>query len=573
MKKTLSLFLALAMVLCLAIAPAMGEQSTQAAFKPFDNTVTVKVVMGYNESDIPASGAHPSTCEWNAMLKEYLNVEFDWLWEVPNTQYNTKLDLSLASGQYPDILQCDFETYCYLKDAGMLADLTDVWNQYASNALKAVIGPYLYFTTTEDGLMAIPYANNPASSVHVNYWRTDWLKKLGLEMPTTLDQYTTVIKAFRDNDPDGNGEKDTYGLSFYADPFGADLSMLPIFNAFGSYPTSWIEKDGKIVNGTIQPETKEALDYLRSLYADGYINPEFATYNADQVKTDIVSGKNGQFAGYWYLPDYNTVVESMINDENCTWSPAAMPGMTADEPANVRVGEQIASQFNVVLKSASEDAMIAMIKILNIFYDSNFPASVENGGAGIRYWTQLDANSDEYKLHSDNHYAWWCPVTIWHPGSNFAKVGLIDKYIATGEWDDDMYKETDRLKGLWEERVRILRAGRAACTTDDEISAFAQAWRHATTRFDFEDVGICSLHICDDLVKNGYYKTAVFYGAETETGLAVSTTLRDMTVQYFCRYIMGLEADDSFDTFVDNWNVMGGSIWTEEVNAAYNATH
>ncbi len=567
MKKTLSLFLALVMVLCLAIAPALGEQSTKSAFEPFENPVKVKVVVGYSEADIPSSGALPSQCLWNDIVKEYLNVEFDWLWEVPSTQYNTKLDLSLASGQYPDILKCDFNTYCYLKDSGMLADLTDVWNEYASDALKETFSQYLYFNTDENGeLLAIPYASNPASNVQCNFWRTDWLKNLGMELPTTLDEFTTVVKAFRDNDPDGNGEKDTYGLSFYSDPFGVDISMMPIFNAFGSYPNAWIEKDGKIVRGAIQPETKEALDYLRELYAGGYIDPEFATYSQDQLKVDVANGKIGQYGAMWYMPDYGTVIDSMINDEKATWSAAAMPGKTADAPAAMCCPEKIAGSFNVVLKTASEEAKIAMIKLLNLFYEWQFPS----GTIQFAYNT-LDHDTDEWKAMSARHYGWWMPVNIWHPGSNYAKVDLVDNYMATGEWDLTIYNETNQK--FWTDKLDLLKNGRAACTTDDEIKAYATAWAYAVTRFNSEYAGTCSLTICDNLVKNGNTVANVYYGSETDTGIAVATTLNDMVVQYICRYVMGLENEDSFDTFVENWNAMGGATWTEEVNAAYAATH
>ena len=104
MKRSITLLIALALAIVLTV-PALGEEKNDfAGFQPFEEPVKIKTVIGYSEADIPDAGVLPSTCEWNSMVKDYLNIEFDWMWEVPTSQYRTKLDLALSSGQYPDIL-------------------------------------------------------------------------------------------------------------------------------------------------------------------------------------------------------------------------------------------------------------------------------------------------------------------------------------------------------------------------------------------------------------------------------------------------------------------------------------
>lgn len=573
MKRSITLLIALALAIVLTV-PALGEEKNDfAGFQPFEEPVKIKTVIGYSEADIPDAGVLPSTCEWNSMVKDYLNIEFDWMWEVPTSQYRTKLDLALSSGQYPDILKCDFETMNYLKEADMLADLTDVWEQYASAPLRAVLDPYLYTTTDENGkLYAIPYANNVAGEMHVTFWRKDWLDNLGLDVPTNLEEYTAAIKAMRDGDPDGNGIKDTYGICFWSDLFASRFGMNSVFNAFGAYPGTWIERDGTIVRGDIQPEVKEALDYLRELYAGGYIPPEFATHSRDQAISQIVSGQIGQYGGKWFVPDYAVVIDNMKDDVNADWFCIAMPGMTDDAPAVMSVPQKTASDYNVVLKTASEEAKIGMIKLLNLFYDINFYADVEHGGSGNTYWFSLDPESEEYQAHRSRHFAWWPPVNIWNPSANFDIVKLLDNYQATGEWDDNIYALTQENKTYWEKAFASLEAGRDACTTEAELDVYLDARKNAICRFDSDYAGECALTIVDKLMKSGNTELAIYYGPETETGVAVSSTLSDLFTQYICRYIMGLEAEDSFDTFVANWNAMGGEAWTAEVNAAYNAS-
>lgn len=571
MKRFLSLVLAAALCLSLC-APALADEVIGAASKPyapFEETVKIKVVESYTESDKP--GFLPSTSSVNEMVKKYLNIEFDWMWEVPSTQYDTKLDLALSSKQYPDILQCDFETYCYLRESGLLADLSDVWEEYAYPGLKEAIGPYLYETTNADGqVLGIPYINHPATSIKVTYWRTDWLDALNKEIPTSIDAFTDVIKALRDSDPDGNGVKDTYGYAAQSDPFG-NMGFLPIFHAFNAYPSSWIEKDGELVRGLTLPEVKDALDYLRTLYAEGYINPEFATLTEDQLKTDIVNGEVGVMGGLWWQPDYNTVRESILNNRYAMWECAPMPGQVEGVPAAMAMTGCNYSVINVVLNTASEEAKIGMIKLLNFFWDYNFYKTPEDGGAGWDWFHRvLDREGDEYKRINDAWFSWWLPVNIWDPQTDYKQTALRDKYATTGEWDDSIYflaDSTKKTQGNW---INAYLAGPDAATNDDELLLYANGVRYQTTRFNDEANGKkCALTIGLELEPTAVREA--YYGPETETGTALGSTLNDYAVQYVNRYIMGLESEDSFDKFVANWLSMGGADWTAEANEAWAA--
>ncbi len=108
---------------------------------------------------------------------------------------------------------------------GMLLDLTPYADQL--EGVKSLVGEdALTKGMIGDTLYAIPRTPDP---LYHTYWiRTDWLENLGLEMPTTLDELRAVLVAFREQDPDGNGAKDTYGLT------GQSLATFaPIFGAFG----------------------------------------------------------------------------------------------------------------------------------------------------------------------------------------------------------------------------------------------------------------------------------------------------------------------------------------------------
>lgn len=101
-----------------------------------------------------------------------------------------------------------------------------------------------------------------------------------MEIPTTIDELENVLVAVRDNDPDGDGAKDTYGLS--------NTSLNAVFGAYGDIPMKefrgtgsqklyYTMRDGKVVFACVQPEMKEALTKLQQWYKDGLIDPEFVT--------------------------------------------------------------------------------------------------------------------------------------------------------------------------------------------------------------------------------------------------------------------------------------------------------
>lgn len=101
--------------------------------------------------------------------------------------------------------------------------------------------------------------------------RQDWLDKLGLEVPRTWDEMAAVAEAFVTQDPDGNGEDDTIGIlgpgnsdhlnATVANQFGLD----PLFSSCQSYPQYWLQdEDGTVKYGSIQPETRTALEKSRN---------------------------------------------------------------------------------------------------------------------------------------------------------------------------------------------------------------------------------------------------------------------------------------------------------------------
>ena len=136
-------------------------------------------------------------------------------------------------------------------------------------------------------------------------WRMDWLRKAGFSKPPeTVEEMHRALRFFREGDPDGNGQRDTYGMC--PDVYWA-VSFCEIFAAFGILPQDFIERKGKLVWGGVQPEAKQALAVLRQWYREGLIDPDFAAASEGNSPQDAKfrSGRTGYMYAYGSFSDFD----------------------------------------------------------------------------------------------------------------------------------------------------------------------------------------------------------------------------------------------------------------------------
>jgi putative aldouronate transport system substrate-binding protein len=205
-------------------------------------------------------------------LGKATNTVIDMIY-VPSADKNTKLSTMVAGGTMPDIVGIDMNTAQEFKDAKLLANVESKLSTQAPNVLKDIPLDVLRMSpANKDGIYLILNGNKGwADQLNM---RTDWLKNLGMSLPTDLDSLYKVLYAFTNNDPDGNGKKDTFGLA--ANTLHRGFST--IFGAFG------IPRDGTIIlsDGTLttwvkHPKFLDAITYIRKLINDGLVEPDWAT--------------------------------------------------------------------------------------------------------------------------------------------------------------------------------------------------------------------------------------------------------------------------------------------------------
>lgn len=267
-----------------------------------------------------------------------------------STDYTEWLTLSMAGKDAPDWFRDQAVGLTMLNDfvdQGLVAELDPEtvkknmpnYFKWAEKYQDIMSEDPLNLYSVDGKVYSVPDAKVDLSRFCLMAYRQDWLDKLGIKAPETLDEFTEVMKAFTFDDPDGNGVNDTYG--YIGITGNADWAFSPIFAAFGTYPGIWYAKeDGTVTRGEIEPETKEALIYIKELYDLGVIDPEWMTIDFEQAKNKVVSSRVGCSWQNWMsilAPDgwWSALKESVPDAD---WSIAT--GMTG------RNGDLGIMQFN-----------------------------------------------------------------------------------------------------------------------------------------------------------------------------------------------------------------------------------
>ncbi len=152
------------------------------------------------------------------------------------------------------------------------------------------ISPYLY----QGDLYAIPknYVN-AIDYININV-RQDWLDKLSLKIPTTVQELYDVAYAFANNDPDGNGLADTFGFSGGKGFYAYDTIANCYDTALGNYI---IVRDGKVTNALLQPGMKDALTWCKKFVDDKIMDPDCYTTSA---ANKAIAGQVGMLTLGWH---------------------------------------------------------------------------------------------------------------------------------------------------------------------------------------------------------------------------------------------------------------------------------
>lgn len=208
---------------------------------------------------------------------------------VVSDDYENRLNTLIVSRNTPDIFRVPKSKLKELVENGVIMPLDDLIASHGPN-IRELYGDLLkgpaYMDGKTYGLPDMWFEGNALAL------RKDWLDKLGLPVPKTLDEFERVLKAFVNDDPDGNGLKDTIGLGV---AIQVRQTWEQIFAAHGVPQGRYVMMDGKLVPWMLAPGYLDAVKYLNRLYAQGLIDPEFATVPTLQSFEKLWNGKVGAY--------------------------------------------------------------------------------------------------------------------------------------------------------------------------------------------------------------------------------------------------------------------------------------
>lgn len=199
--------------------------------------------------------------------------------------------LMIASGEIADIV--GYPNFVrFTEDAmdGAFLPLNDLIDQYAPN-IKKVLEEHpdvrSYITAPDGNIYGIPYFYDLNAPEGWGWFiRTDWLDALDLEVPETADEYYQVLKAFRERDPNGNGEMDE------APFFSRGNSPLPLLTLWDAYNDFYV-RDGTIMFGPHMENYRTGMTELVKWYEEGLIHSEIFTGGSNAREVLLSQNKGG----------------------------------------------------------------------------------------------------------------------------------------------------------------------------------------------------------------------------------------------------------------------------------------
>ncbi|WP_020617417.1 extracellular solute-binding protein [Paenibacillus daejeonensis] len=265
--------------------PSGGTSSESASTSKPKITVSI-----YDRGNVPQEMGTIDNNRWTQWLNEHGTVEAQYV-PIPRGESVQKLNLLFASGDAPDVVT-DFATSFrnQLYQQKQILAIDDLIEEHSVH-YKQLLEKYPELrkaATKPDGSMYEFGRVQQLVGFQALFIRKDWLDKLNLEVPETVDELFEVAKAFAEQDPDGNGQRDTFGIALSGET-GAVINTM-------FRDVDWVLEDGKLVRGWEQQN--KASEFKKKLYDAGLVDKDFlADNNGQKAQQDWNSGKIGIFVG------------------------------------------------------------------------------------------------------------------------------------------------------------------------------------------------------------------------------------------------------------------------------------
>ncbi len=315
-------------------------------------------------------------------IREKTGVEYELQTTPPGSEPAEYINLMIASEDFPDILRpIGGVEQTIISQGGALA-LDDLLPKYAPNVWERIPEEAwdIVRTVSPDGkIYYVPQVYLVPSRAAL--LRQDWLEEVGMEMPQTLEDYKEMLIAFRDQDPNGNGEQDE--LPTTGREFGRWMDHL--FAMFGvamweGYP-EWDIYDGEINYAGTSDNMKAAIEFIRDLYEEELLDNETFLNKGDVWQAKV----NNNLVGSWYHLPANLLDKITAMREEAP--NAYVSGMPLPKVQNFDgfITQKSMGLPEWLIPKASEDNAINALKLLDFFYDPDNADFIQYGIEGAQH--------------------------------------------------------------------------------------------------------------------------------------------------------------------------------------------
>jgi len=490
-----------------------------------------------------AKGDSVENSLFTRLAKEAFGIDWKiaWTW-VTYDEAQQKYSLGMASGQLPDFMETvPNPTFPKMVQANAVEDITDVYNavadpEWVKKPLETNERAAWDIAEVNGRKFALPQLGLAAQNQKVLWYRQDWLEKINMAVPKTVDEVGQVGRAIVKANL---GKGTTVGLPIPQNVIGWGGGMHPVFGAYGVMPGFWTEAGDGLTYNTLLPPVKEVLGILRQWYADGVINSDF--YSRDDFKTNEIPAGNQAgmiFEEYYFSLDPGPA--STKNDPQAHWAWADLPTGPSGKRADAWTNPfGLSAAVNAFRKGFQHvDMVLGQINWLAQL-TGDPKRRLLPGWEGYNY----EWSGDQVKL-TGLEWGRWTVGHIGHVGT-----GVVDPL---GEFNRD--------KLIDDEWVKIPKEQRDAWqlyATEGDPTGWTTMGRKA-----YEFV---AQRPDKELIKN------MFRGLPTPTMAQTQATLGKAEGEMLAGIVAGQKPLTAWDDFVDQWHKLGGDQITAEVNQWWKA--
>mgnify|MGYP000324896386 FL=1 len=507
---------------------------------PEEVIYTLGKMTGMNNSNLPKGDTYEDN-GYTRYLKKQLNIQNKDVFEAgENDNYQETVSMTIASRELPDVMVVnDMDMLQLLVDNDLIEDLTQVYEDCTSSRIKDIYNSYgseILDNVTFDGkLMALPETNID-DGPSLCWLRKDWMDKLGLDAPETVEDVENIVHEFVQKDPGGNGKGETVGLVCddeltggcgYSYEYQNDI----IFASFGAFPKQWIyNKDGEVVYGSVQNEAKAALGKLRQMYQQGTLDNNFLMRESSNIIELIVSGKCGSFFGPWWSPN-NPLMSAMQKNPNAEWQPYLIQ---TDKDGQTSFASQNPNDKYVVVRKGYKHPEIVM-KIVSVLFDD------------LRYDEEDVREMERY--YQDNVDPTARPLAI------------------NVDYKDALMRCYDSLKDAIQGRKKLEDLGLLEGAYYISCSKYLDRKKDTSAQKSWEDWAAYASRMtaCSVLRKGQTRQVKSLFFGETKTMKSNWWRLEELEKKVYLEIVPGQKPLSYFDEFVKEWNRQGGEKIRGEV--------